>query len=97
MTERTSSPRGHGNAVVGQSGGPTAAINSSLAGIVQAALDRPEIGGVYGMLGAIKGLIDGRLVDLGQESPETIASSDRTITTASPTRFASTTSATSTT
>lgn len=58
-----------GNAVVGQSGGPTAVINSSLAGVVREALGRPQVGGVYGMIGAIKGLLDGKLIDLGQESP----------------------------
>lgn len=72
MPAQSSTTRPRGNAVVGQSGGPTAAINSSLAGVVQAALARPEIGRIYGMVGAIKGLLDGRLVDLGQESPETI-------------------------
>ncbi len=67
-----------GNAVVGQSGGPTAVINSSLAGIVQEALGRPEIGRVFGMLGAIKGLLDDRLIDLGREAPATIEGLRRT-------------------
>lgn len=78
MPTRSSTTRLRGNAIVGQSGGPTAAINSSLAGVIQAALGRREIGRVFGMLGAIKGLLDDRLVDLGQESPATIAGLRRT-------------------
>ena len=67
-----------GNVVVGQSGGPTAAINGSLAGVIDEALGRPEVKHVYGMLGAIKGLLDGRLVDLGRESRNVIAGLRRT-------------------
>ena len=32
-----------GNAIVGQSGGPAAAINASLAGVIRAAQAAPEI------------------------------------------------------
>ena len=67
-----------GNAVVGQSGGPTAAINSSLAGVIQEALAHSEIEHVYGMLGAVKGLLDGRLVDLGRETPSVVEGLRRT-------------------
>ena len=52
-----------GNAIVGQSGGPTSVINSSLAGVYKAALD----GGcrrVYGMKNGIEGLLSERWVDL---------------------------------
>ena len=38
-----------GNAVIGQSGGPTAVINSSLAGVIDAAKDSLGITGIYGM------------------------------------------------
>ena len=67
-----------GSAVVGQSGGPTAVINSSLAGVVQEARRNEEIGRVFGMIGAIKGLLDGRLADLSQERPEVIEGLRRT-------------------
>lgn len=52
-----------GNIVVGQSGGPTAAINASLAGVFWKA---KEIGipKVYGMCGGIKGLIENKYVDM---------------------------------
>ena len=52
-----------GNVIVGQSGGPTAVINSSLSGVFKTAKD----GGakkVYGMLNGIQGFLDGRWVDL---------------------------------
>jgi 6-phosphofructokinase len=55
------------NILVGQSGGPTAAINASLAGVMDASRElglRP-IGMRYG----IKGLLDGRTVDLSSNLP----------------------------
>ena len=55
-----------GNAVVGQSGGPTAAINATLAGVVRGALDAKDtIGTIYGMRNGIEGLLNENLVDLG--------------------------------
>ena len=39
------------NAIVGQSGGPTAVINASLYGVVYEALNREDvIGTIYGMI-----------------------------------------------
>ena len=55
-----------GNIIVGQSGGPTAAINSSLAGVYRTAKDRGAEK-VYGMLHGIKGLLDGQYVDLSEK------------------------------
>lgn len=52
-----------GNVIVGQSGGPTAVINSSLAGVFKTAKDL-GIKKVYGMLHGIKGLLDRQYVDL---------------------------------
>ena len=53
----------NGNVIVGQSGGPTAAINSSLAGVYSAA---KELGAkrVYGMLNGIQGLLQEKYIDL---------------------------------
>jgi 6-phosphofructokinase 1 len=48
-----------GNAIVGQSGGPTAAINASLAGVIRAAQAAPEIEHIYGMKNGVEGLING--------------------------------------
>ena len=57
----------HGNAVVGQSGGPTAAINATLSGVIKGALEaRKEgiIGTLYGMRNGIEGFLKENLVDL---------------------------------
>lgn len=51
------------NVIVGQSGGPTAAINSSLAGVYRTAIDR-GYQKVYGMIHGVQGLMEGRYVDL---------------------------------
>ncbi len=53
------------NVIVGQSGGPTAAINSSLAGVYRTAIDR-GYKKVYGMLHGVQGLIEGRYIDLSE-------------------------------
>ena len=52
-----------GNVIVGQSGGPTAAINSSLAGVYRTAKDRGAKK-VYGMLHGIQGLMQEKYIDL---------------------------------
>ena len=54
-----------GNVIVGQSGGPTAVINSSLAGVFKTAKDRGAKK-VYGMLYGIQGLLEERVVDLSE-------------------------------
>ncbi|SHJ51172.1 6-phosphofructokinase [Hespellia stercorisuis] len=54
-----------GNVIVGQSGGPTAAINSSLAGVYRTAKDRGAKK-IYGMLHGIQGLMDERYIDLSE-------------------------------
>ena len=51
------------NAIVGQSGGPTSVINSSLAGVLQACQMRGALH-VYGMKNGIAGLLEERYVDL---------------------------------
>src|SRR5689334_4365724 len=48
------------NLLVAQSGGPTAVINSSLAGIVRAAQAAPEIDKIIGLQGGLEGLLNGR-------------------------------------
>ena len=53
------------NVIVGQSGGPTAAINSSLAGVYRTAKDRGA-NKVYGMLHGIQGLLQERYLDLSE-------------------------------
>ena len=51
------------NVIVGQSGGPTAAINSSLAGVYRTAKDRGAKK-VYGMLHGVQGLLEEKYIDL---------------------------------
>ncbi|MBO5569351.1 MAG: 6-phosphofructokinase [Clostridia bacterium] len=53
------------NAIVGQSGGPTSVINSSLAGVFQACQMRGAKH-VYGMLHGIQGLLDEKVCDLSE-------------------------------
>ena len=54
------------NIIVGQSGGPTAVINSSLAGVYKTAKER-GFHKVYGMLHGIEGLLDEMYVDLSTQ------------------------------
>ena len=54
------------NAIVGQSGGPTAVINSSLAGVYEAAIQRGAEH-VYGMLHGVQGLLDEKYIDLSEK------------------------------
>lgn len=61
-----------GNALVGQSGGPTSVINSSLAGIVDGAKAAQNIEGIYGMRYGIEGFMAGNVVDLGAEDQAAI-------------------------
>ncbi len=52
------------NIIVGQSGGPTAAINATLAGVIRAGVESEKVGKVYGMVNGIAGMIDKKIVDL---------------------------------
>lgn len=52
------------NAIVAQSGGPTTAINASLAGVIKGCLESHEIDVLYGALNGVEGLMDERLVNL---------------------------------
>ena len=54
-----------GNVIVGQSGGPTSVINSSLAGVYKTAKDLGAKN-VYGMLYGIQGLLEEKYVDLSE-------------------------------
>jgi 6-phosphofructokinase len=58
-----------GNALIGQSGGPTSVINASLVGVVDAARKSKNIGKVFGMRFAIEGVLAGNLVDLSKQDP----------------------------
>ncbi len=55
-----------GNAVVGQSGGPTAAINATLAGVIRGALASEAIDTLYGMRNGIEGFLAENLINLSE-------------------------------
>lgn len=61
-----------GNCLVAQSGGPTAVINASLAGVITEALNHEAIEEIYGGLNGIEGIIHEELVDLAAESQQVI-------------------------
>jgi len=62
-----------GKAVVAQSGGPTAVINASAAGVIQTAFEHRDVfTGVYGALNGILGVLQEELFDLGREDPAEI-------------------------
>ena len=50
--------------LVGQSGGPTAAINASLAGVIRTAYSHNLR--ILGMRNGIQGFLEGRVIDLAQ-------------------------------
>lgn len=60
------------NLIVGQSGGPTAVINSSLYGVIERALkDINYISSVYGMENGIEGFLKDKIINITQElSPD---------------------------
>lgn len=62
-----------GNAILGQSGGPTSVINSSLVGCIEACLAADVIEKVYGMCFGIEGFMQEKIIDLGTEDAETLA------------------------
>ena len=57
-----------GNALIGQSGGPTAVINQSLVGVIEECLRSDRVKGVYGALRGVKGVLNEDMIDLGKES-----------------------------
>lgn len=52
------------NCFVGQSGGPTAAINAALAGIIDECQSSHQFHKVYGMVNGVKGLLENKYLDL---------------------------------
>ena len=61
-----------GNAIVAQSGGPTAVINASAAGVIHAALEASDIGKVFAAHNGILGVLNDEIYDLGKESQATL-------------------------
>lgn len=67
-----------GNAIIGQFGGPTSVINSSLCGLIQEGLKSKKIKNVLGMRYGIQGFMDDEVIDLGKEAPQVIEGLRRT-------------------
>ena len=67
-----------GNVLVGQSGGPTAVINASVAGVVAEALNHECIEEIYGTLNGVLGILQEDLIDLAAESQQAIRGLRRT-------------------
>ncbi|MBQ9748379.1 MAG: 6-phosphofructokinase [Clostridia bacterium] len=63
----------YGNAIVGQSGGPTAAINATLAGVIRGAIESDAIGTVYGAKNGIEGVLKKTLIDLSHMTEEELS------------------------
>jgi len=61
-----------GNAIIGQFGGPTSVINSSLCGLIQEGLRSKKIEKILGMRYGIKGFMKNEIFDLGKEKLEVI-------------------------
>lgn len=55
-----------GNCIVGQSGGPTVAINASLSGVIRGAISSGSYNHVYGMVNGIEGLLQGKFLNLSE-------------------------------
>ncbi len=61
-----------GNAIFGQSGGPTSVINASAAGVFTEALKQDCIPKVFGAAHGIKGILEEKFYDIGCEDPNEI-------------------------
>lgn len=61
-----------GNAVVSQSGGPTAVINASLVGVIEAAQANPNIDKIFGAVHAVAGMKADNFVDLTDIDAQTL-------------------------
>ena len=61
-----------GNLLVAQSGGPTAVINASVAGVIQEAGKHECIEEIYGGLNGILGILNEELIDINEEKARTI-------------------------
>jgi 6-phosphofructokinase 1 len=55
------------NVLVAQSGGPSVAINATLAGVFERAATSADVGAVLGALYGIKGVIDGNIINVSEK------------------------------
>src|SRR4051794_24793612 len=64
------SENARGNAVIGQSGGPTAVINQSLVGVILEARKHGHIGKLLGARHGVRGIVNEDFIDLGSVPEE---------------------------
>src|SRR5688500_2172234 len=62
--------KARGNAVIGQSGGPTSVINQSLVGAIREARNAPHIDRFFGARHGVKGIVGDDFIDLKQAPDE---------------------------
>ena len=62
-----------GNAIVAQSGGPTAVINNSLSGVTEEWMKETSIGTLYAGVGGIKGILEKKIINLGRQDKKIIS------------------------
>ena len=61
-----------GNLLVAQSGGPTAVINASVAGVINEAGRHECIEEIYGGLNGVYGILNENLIDINEESNKSV-------------------------
>lgn len=61
-----------GNALIGQSGGPTCVINQSLVGVIEEVHKTPAIENLYGAVHGVQGILNEDLINLLKEDRETL-------------------------
>jgi 6-phosphofructokinase len=61
-----------GNCIIGQSGGPTSVINSSLAGVAKAIRKSEKFGTLYGMRYGIEGFMNEWLINISEQPKELV-------------------------
>lgn len=62
-----------GNAIVAQSGGPTAVINNSVCGVIQTWFEKANFGTIYAGINGIKGILEETIIDLAAQDKDVIA------------------------
>jgi ATP-dependent phosphofructokinase / diphosphate-dependent phosphofructokinase len=62
----------HGNAVIGQAGGPTAVINQSLVGVIEGLRQGGHTGHILGARHGVRGMIEDNFVDLTNYAPDSL-------------------------
>ncbi|MEW5921136.1 MAG: 6-phosphofructokinase [Bacillota bacterium] len=61
-----------GNGIVAQSGGPTAVINNSVCGVIQAWEEQGNAGRLYGAMHGIKGVLEEKFINLSAQSRDIV-------------------------